>query len=139
MKYEKNMIGLFILIVFLQLISDPYLHKCKDKNGVLLISIHHMIQWYFFIGSIVFGYHKIHLIIVILAFVIHKSYGMCPITIVHNKLCKFDNKTYLYTFINRFIETFNIHKFKAVQIYYFMLLCVFIYDILHIYKDLNIY
>ena len=125
---------IYIIIVLLQTITDPYLMKCKNRKGQLLIIAHHFIQWYFFIGSIIFGYHKFHLLTVIIAFIVHKSYGMCPITIIHNQLCNFDNKKYLFTLINRFVHTFNIKLVTSVQIYYFMLFCVFIYDILHIYK-----
>lgn len=125
---------IYIIVVLLQTITDPYLMQCKNRKGQLLIIAHHFIQWYFFIGSIAFGYHKLHLLTVILAFVIHISFGICPLTIIHNHLCKFDNKKYLFTLINRFIQSFNIQRITAVQIYYFMLFCVSAYDILHIYK-----
>ena len=125
---------IYVIIVLLQTVTDPYLMKCKNRKGQLLIISHHFLQWYFFIGSFTFGYHKFHLLTVILAFIIHKSFGMCPITIIHNQLCNFNNKKYLFTLINRFIQSFNIQQFTAVQMYYFMLFCVFMYDILHIYK-----
>jgi hypothetical protein len=124
----------FICIITLQIYKDPTIQDCKSKSGTALIIFHHALQLFFIFGSFVFGYHKIHLIILILAFITHITYKMCPLTIIHNKLCEFDKNNPLITFINHAVRNSPNSRKHAVYTYYFILFIIMTYDIVSIKK-----
>ena len=126
--------AIFFVIAFIQIILDPTILSCKSYIGTLLIIFHHMLQWYFFIGSILFNHHKLHLIIVILALVIHKIFTICPLSIFHNKLCKFEEKKPLVTILNRVVPNYPNNIKNVIHLYYTLIICVIIYDFIIINK-----
>ena len=68
---------LFILLTLLQIYFDNT--KCEDKSGRILLYIHHLLSIYLMFGSILFGYYKIHLMIVIISLLVHYKFFECPI------------------------------------------------------------
>ena len=119
---------LYIIIVLIQIGLDPNIKDCKHKLGVVLIVGHHLLQWYFFIGSFVFGHHNFHMKLVIVAFFVHLLYRICPLTIVHNRICGMEEKKPLITLLN------HIFTKKVIVVYYFMIISVIIYDYIIINK-----
>ena len=123
-----------IVIYLLQVIMDHTIRDCKSIAGVVLILCHHALQLFFFFGSLVYGKHEYHLVVVIVSLLIHIQQKICPITIVHNKLCKFDGNIRLVTLLNRIIPNYPDNGKQTVIVYYFILISVIVYDFIHIYK-----
>lgn len=122
---------IFFVSVCLQIGLDNNINKCKNSKGRLLLAIHHIMQIYSLFGSVVFGYHKLHIISLLIALVVHYVNGKCFITTLHDKLCHFNNSR-LETFLNHILRVLKI-EYKPI-IYYGMLVLVLIYDILCIYE-----
>lgn len=125
---NRTLFLLYIIIVFIQIGLDPNIKDCKNTFGVFFIVFHHMLQWYFFIGSIVFGHHNFHMKLVIVAFFIHLIYRICPLTIVHNRICEMEEKKPLITLLNHIV------KQNVIVVYYLMIISVIIYDYIIINK-----
>jgi hypothetical protein len=125
---NKTLLILYLMIVATQIGLDPNMKECKNKLGVVLIVFHHMLQWYFFIGSLVFGYHDFHMKLLIVALFIHLLYRICPLTIIHNRICKIDEKKPLITLLNHIV------KQDTIVVYYLMIISVITYDYIIINK-----
>lgn len=124
----------YLMTLLLQIMIDPTLVKCKSTIGVILIILHHALQLFFFFGSLVFGYHEYHLVIVFVSLLVHIKQKRCPITIVHNKLCGFETNNPLITIINRIVPNYPDNGKETVYLYYLLLICVIVYDFIGIYK-----
>jgi hypothetical protein len=123
----------FIVILLLQiLLNRSNISTCVSAYGKLVVVLHHAVQLYIIFGSLLFGLHKFHLLVIVIAFVVHKAYGMCPITIYHNKKCKYKNtESPLKTFLNDLSPFLNI---SPITLYYFVLGLLSIYDVYMINK-----
>lgn len=114
--------------MFLQSFSDrSNIYECKDHRGKLLIMIHHSMNIYAFFGSLLFGFHGVHICILIGALLIHILFGRCPLTTLNNEICLFDKNQPLRTFLNNVIQTSNVTIIK--RCYYILLILVIMYDI----------
>lgn len=122
---NKILLIMYLMIISIQIGLDPNIKDCKNTLGVVLIVFHHILQWYFFIGSLVFGHHNFHMKLLILALFIHLLYRICPLTIVHNRICKMEEKKPLITLLN---HVFGEYKMNVIIVYYFIIICVIIYD-----------
>lgn len=123
-----NNFVLFLVILFLQSLADrSNIYECKDHSGKLLIMIHHSMNIYAFFGSLLFGFHSVHICILIGALFIHILFGRCPLTTLNNEICLFDKNQPLQTFLNNVIQTSNMTIIK--QCYYILLILVIMYDI----------
>lgn len=120
---------IFILLIILQYLLDN--NKNKNLYILLLIIIHHIINIYVIYGSILFGYYKIHVIIVLIGFLIHLFYRRCPITIYTNKLSNNNEKKKFETFLNHIINFFNLN-IDIKLVYYTLLIIIIIYDLYNI-------
>lgn len=123
---------LFVLIIVIQIYMDEMLPKCETNYGKLFIILHHMLQLFFFFGSFVFGYHRYHLVLIVGAFLVHKIYRRCPITIVHNRMCGFDDNDPLITLINKIVPNYPDNLDDTTIVYYTLLILVFIYDVFYL-------
>jgi hypothetical protein len=123
-----------IVIYWIQIIIDPTLIECKSVLGVILIMLHHALQLSFFFGSLMYGYHEYHLVLVIVSLLVHIKLKRCPITVVHNKLCGFETNNPLVTLINRIVPNYPDNDKQTVYVYYLMLIGVILYDFISIYK-----
>ena len=117
---------IFFILVCLQIGLDNNMKKCKNIKGRLLLALHHILQIYSLFGSVVFGYHKLHIISLLIAIVVHYVNGKCFITVLHDKLCHFKDSR-LETFLNHILRVLKI-EYKSF-IYYGLLILVLIYDI----------
>ena len=122
----------FVSIVIIQFIVDHTVEKCKSNVGKILIFLHHALQLNFFFGSIVFGYHRYHLILLVGAILVHKSFKRCPITKVHNTMCGFNENEPLVALINKLVPNYPNNLNETIIVYYTLLITVFIYDVLHL-------
>lgn len=130
MHYDKRILYImFIMFVCLQMLMDPNQKHCVDLKGKTLIFFHHVIMFYILFGSLVFGYHNIHFVFVIISFIVHKYSGICPITKWHNKLCGIKENTPLFTWLNMVAKT----RRQSIHLYYSCLFLVVIYDLRQIY------
>lgn len=120
--------GVFFVIALVQAFHDPLLSHCSNPYGMLFIIAHHMLALYLITGSLFFGNHKTHLVVVIGAFVVHKMYKICPLTTWHNEICGLDLKTPLYTIFNHVTHTTS----QAICLYYFVIIVVVLYDLEHV-------
>lgn len=123
-------------MVFLQLMMKrKHFSTCKSTYGRLLVVLHHILQIYILWGSLLFGFYKFHLFFITIAFFVHKTYGICPITLYHNKKCKYKNpKAPLNTIINETIRLLDLNV-SPIDCYYTILGIVVLYNIHMIYKD----
>ena len=121
--------GVWVVIALIQAFHDPLLSRCSNPYGMLFIIAHHMLALYLITGSLFFGNHKSHLIVVIVAFVVHKIYKICPLTTWHNEICGLDLNTPLYTIFNHVTHTIS----QAIYLYYCVIIIVILYDIKHIF------
>ena len=124
---------IFFVLVCLQIGLDNNMKKCKNIKGRLLLAIHHFLQIYSLFGSVVFGYHKLHIISLLIALLVHYVSGRCFITNLHDKLCDL-KESRLETFLNHILRVLKI-KYNPF-IYYGLLIAVLIYDILWIYPNI---
>jgi len=123
----------YCIIVCLQCIFDHTINSCECRFGKLLIIVHHTFQLYAFFGSLLFGWHALHVVLIVCALLVHMKYGSCPLTVIHNEYCGFDQHQPLYTILNKLAPSQN-QKDKAglVRTYYLWLSFVIVYDLLHI-------
>lgn len=123
-----NQLVFFISLVVLQVYTDPMIRECKKKRGVVLIVLHHTIFLIAMSGSILFGYHKYHLMILVGALLVHVIQGDCPLTQIHNQLCGFDEDKPLITILNRLIPNCSDDKQTDKYTYYMVVLGLMVYD-----------
>ena len=73
---------IFIILILVQYLLHEY--KCEDKRGKLLLLFHHIFSIYLIFGSLLFGYYKIHLSVIIISLIIHIIFVTCPLTTINN-------------------------------------------------------
>lgn len=136
MNYELNII-LFLIIFIIQVNYDYILHKCQNSYGKNFIVIHHFINIYMILGSVLFGNYILHLIVIIIGLISHKIYGKCFITKYTNEICfKEDNNYPLITLTNHLTGIYE--QSKVNNSYYIVLLLIIIYDLYYINKEYQI-
>lgn len=137
MNYKIGIL-IFLIIFLLQVNYDYILHKCKNRLGKILILVHHIINLYLILGSILFENHLIHLIVLIIGLFTHKILGKCILTIYTNKLCldKKDKHKPLITLLNHIIGVYDQDSIK--NLYYSILILIIIYDLYFINKKYKI-
>ena len=124
---------IYLIIVYISF----YLHniskteeiKKKYNKKILLIElIHHFISNYITYGGILFGYHKFHLIIIVILVILWFKYNNdCPITLYCNKKTN-QSLNAKFKDLNYFI------KEKINVPYYHILIIIIIYDLYFIFK-----
>lgn len=122
----------FVGIILIQLAMDHTVEKCESNLGKLLIFLHHALQLFFFFGSMVFGYHKYHLILLVGAISVHKVYKRCPLTKIHNTMCGFHETDPLIALINKIVPNYPNNLNETTIVYYTLIISVFIYNVLHL-------
>lgn len=118
----------FISLIGLQVYSDPTIRECKKKRGVVLIVLHHIFFLTAMLGSILFGYHKYHLMILVGALLVHVKRGDCPLTKIHNQMCGFDENKPLITLLNRLIPNYPNNVRTVIYAYYTIVFGLLVYD-----------
>ena len=126
MEYSIRVI-IFLLLVVIQIISDNNIQKCDNKLGKSLIILHHFTSIYIYFGSIILGYHLLHIIFLIIAFLSFIIYYQCPLTVWHNELC--NNDKLFNTYINIIFGNEN-----AKNIHIILIILFIIYDIYYVNK-----
>lgn len=123
-----------ILILIVQVYIDPVIRKCENKLGVIMIFLHQLLNMTIFFGSLLFGCHEYHLILLIGSFLVHKISGICPLTKIHNNLCKVNENKPLVTILNRVVPNYPNNTRNVIILYYVILTMIIIYDITYIVK-----
>ena len=118
---------LFIFLILLQIFLDKY--KCDNQQGKLLLWAHHIFSVYLIFGSFIFGYYKLHLLVILLSLMVHIIYKQCPVTVVNNKLCKQPIKKPMITFLNHLVAQFSGFKEYLNTIYHSLLVFIILYDV----------
>lgn len=114
-----------VLLALVQLLSDPNIAKCPKTPGKALLMSHHALSVYILLGGYVSN-PRIHLMVVLVSFTVHYlNKRLCPITVVHNKMCGFPRKQQLKTILN-VIEP---SPTRVVCLYYFFLMVAVLYDL----------
>lgn len=129
---------LLYIIVAVTLITqvyiDPIIRKCQSNVGILLIILHQLLNMTIIFGSLLFGHHEYHLLLLLGALVVHKLSGICPLTKVHNKLCDVDESKPLITILNRIVPNYPNNTKNVIMLYYVILTAIISYDIISIIK-----
>ena len=129
---------LLYIIVALTLITqvyiDPIIRRCKSNIGILLIILHQFLNITIIFGSLLFGHHEYHLLLLVGALVVHKLSGICPLTKVHNKLCNVDENKPLITILNRIVPNYPNNTKNVIILYYVILTAIISYDVISIIK-----
>lgn len=129
---------LLYIIVAVTLITqvyiDPIIRKCKSNVGILLIILHQLLNMTIIFGSLLFGHHEYHLLLLLGALIVHKLSGICPLTKVHNKLCEVDESKPLITILNRIVPNYPHNTKNVIMLYYVILTAIISYDIISIIK-----
>lgn len=120
------------LIMITQIYIDPVIRNCKSSMGILLIIFHQILNIFIIFGSLLFGYHDYHLLFLLIALVVHKLSGICPLTKVHNKLCEVDEEKPLITILNHIVPNYPNNTKNVIILYYFIIIGIIVYDILSI-------
>jgi len=120
-----NLIYYVPVLLFIQMLNDPNIINCSSVPGKLLLILHHALAVYILLGGYVSD-PRIHLMVVFVSFTVHYiNKRLCPITVIHNKLCGFPKKTQLHTILN-VIEP---SPTRVVCLYYFCLMVAVLYDV----------
>lgn len=121
------MLSLFVSIWLLaQLYIDrDTILNCQPIVGKALIILHRAFQIYILFGGYLSD-SRIHLAIVILSFTAHyMNNRLCPITVIHNKICGYEENIQFQTVLNK-IEP---DRKRVIYLYYAILLITASYDI----------
>lgn len=127
---------MFSLIVSVWMLAQLYIDKdtilnCQPILGKALIVLHHAFQIYILFGGYLSDL-RIHLAIVILSFTVHyMNNRLCPITVIHNKICGYEENRQLKTVLNK-IEP---DPKRVIYLYYVILLITASYDIFMITRN----
>jgi len=121
---------LFLLLVYVQILMDNKINKCKNIYGRYLLIFHHFISVYNYLGSLLLGHHLLHLIIVFCSGLVFLINNKCPITKWHNVLCNFDEVVLFNTYIN--IIFGNKH---AKIMHLLLIIIVILYDLYYVNKQ----
>jgi len=114
-----------VLLALVQMLSDPNIAKCPKTPGKALLMIHHALSVYILLGGYVSN-PRIHIMVVLVSFTVHYlNKRLCPITVVHNKMCGFPRKQQLKTILN-VIEP---SPTRVVCLYYLFLMVAVLYDL----------
>ncbi len=141
-----KLITFFIIVTFCFIVADNARVRCEPKSKVnyvlsKIVSYSHSTYFvYFFLGSLMFGYHFIHFYICFINIVtwayFNKIYGIgCPATYIENNLCPPDDMYYQYQDVVHIIlaRMFKAKKFSEILPYYYgVCLVVFFYDAYYI-------
>jgi len=134
-----NFCKLYILIIItlIQTLFDPTLYACTTLSGRFLLIIHHAINIGFWTGSLLFGHHRLHLMILIIAIVLHMLLDGCFLTTLNNRICKINpDKHVLVTFINHIMNFLGCKKY-VIFVYYLMAIAIAYYDIRYMISKTN--
>ena len=114
-----------VLLAMFQMLSDPNISECPQASGKVLLLLHHALAVYILLGGYVSD-PKIHLAVVVVSFTVHyMNKRLCPITVVHNRMCGFPKKQQFKTILN-VIEP---DTKRVVCLYYFFLMVAVLYDL----------
>lgn len=129
---NKTKLFIFILLVIVHVSLDNTLDKCKNIYGKLSIIIHHLGGIYLVLGSLLFGYHLFHFILVFLVIILYNINDGCFLTTWTNKFCKFDDKELFKTLFNKIFKE-DIKTIRMLNI--FVLSIILLYDLYYINKE----
>jgi hypothetical protein len=133
--WTNRWLYIIVAVTFItQVYIDPIIRKCKSNVGILLIILHQLLNMTILFGSLLFGHHEYHLLLLVGALVVHKLSGICPLTKVHNKLCDVDESKPLITILNRIVPNYPNNTKNVIMLYYVILTAIISYDIISIIK-----
>jgi len=117
----------FVILTLVQTMFDSTYCRCVSTLGRVLLVIHHAINIGFIIGSVLFGNHLLHMIILLGSLFLHITLRGCFLTKINNSLCKTEG-TLFTTFGNHIMRTLNLSHL-IYPTYYVIAMLVVIYDL----------
>lgn len=124
---------LFILIVLVQVLMDPTYRACETQCGRMLLILHHMIAIGIWLGSVLFGHHRLHLLLTTLIGGLHIALNGCFLTPINNEMCNFEQKHRPFITFANHISSFTGSKLYRFT-FFFVAFLVVMYDVFHIRK-----
>jgi len=133
MKFKYKIV-LFSLIVLFSFCLDTYNNPCN--NNVLYTNIlhfiHHTSSNFLYYGSLFFGYHLYHFIIILITAIgWHLNNGRCIISDIYNKNCGFP-----INIKHRDFTYYLIQNIPLINIYFFIFIII-LYDLKYIFYKLK--
>jgi hypothetical protein len=116
-----NSYVVFILISAFTYLLDEY-NSVKCSQNILLSAFvkyyHHLFSTYLFLGSFLWGYHKIHLLISLLTLIHWLFIEECSFTTLYNKICGNEGKfkDILHFIFNKPIPFSYVPKYFAISV-----------------------
>lgn len=126
--FKTNLI-IFLIIVSISYILDITRNNCDNLTFYAKINnlVHHFIITYLWFGSIILGYHEIHILYMLLAtFGWYMCDGYCWLTIQYNKTCNYEKNTMFHDLVYTFSNYETNYTFSTI------FRIVFIYNILYL-------
>lgn len=103
-KYPSSFNFSFILLIVLLdlLFFEQNIFICRNKLGIAIIFLHRLSSFLMFATPFLFGFYRLHILIVFIISVAWIYNGGCYITDLHNNLCgiteKYDNSAFTRLF-----------------------------------------
>ena len=92
MKLEYR-IALFVFLILLEAYFDPYIKQCDSLYGKFLMLFHHFTALSAPLFSLLFGFHLIHFVFVLITTIMFLKYDGCILSLYHNLVCNMDPTT----------------------------------------------
>ena len=122
-----------VLLVFLilQILNDrSAIINCESNAGKIFIILHHLLQYYIMFGGYV-SHTEVHLFVVVFSFAVHYlNDKLCPLTVIHNKMCGYERDRQLQTLLNRLEPD----RTRVIYVYYTLLLVAVGFDAYVLYR-----
>lgn len=128
------LLKILVVVLILQIINDRRtIINCESNAGKLYVVLHHVLQFYILFGGYVSN-TELHMVVVIVSFTVHYlNDKLCPLTVIHNKMCGYEHDRQLQTLLNR-IEP---DRTRVIYVYYTLLMITIsfnVYTLYHKYK-----
>jgi len=137
MKLEYR-IALFVFLILLEAYFDPYIKQCDSLYGKFLMLFHHFNTIFAVLFSVLFGYHFIHFILVLLITLIFIKNDGCILTFYHNRVCGIDPKKDFPSWITYIHEITNVNTILLISSIHSIILLYDLYMIFFIKKNLSL-
>jgi len=119
----KQKLIIFSFVVLISYVLDITRNTCDDLTFSIKCNnlVHHVVSNYLWFGSIIFGFHELHIVYMMGGFIGWKLFDGCFLTKKYNETCNYNesNKHHdLLYFISNNEELFSqMNMFKIVLIY----------------------
>ena len=131
-------IALFVFLILLETYFDPYIRQCNSLYGKFLMLVHHFSVIFTVLFSVLFGYHLIHFIFVLIITILFVKNDGCVLTFYNNNVCSIDIKKEFPSWITYIYETANVNNKLVLCSIHSIIMLYDLYMIFFIKKNLTL-